>query len=91
MAAKQYTSETITLDAARELLAGETKKAEPIVIGENPETGKTIYYYPTGRYGSYISSNRVNVSVSEQPDLQTAIELINNKKTTKKFKRTTRK
>ena len=38
-----------------------------------------IYYYPTGRYGAYISSNRVNVSVSEQPDLETAIKMINNK------------
>ncbi len=91
VAAKQYTADTITLDAARELLAGGGKKSEPIVIGENPETGKTIYYYPTGRYGAYISSNRVNVSVSAQPDLETAINLINNKKPTKRFKRTTKK
>ena len=91
VAAKQYNADTITLDAARELLAGGGKKAEPIVIGENPETGKTIYYYPTGRYGAYISSNRVNVSVDSQPDLETAISLINNKKPTKRFKRTTKK
>jgi len=79
-AAKQYTAETITADAARELLAGGTKKAEPIELGENPATGKMIYFYPTGRYGAYISSNKVNVSVKEQPDLTTAAELINNKK-----------
>ena len=91
VAAKQCNADTITLDAARELLAGGGKKADPIVIGENPETGKTIYYYPTGRYGAYISSNRVNVSVDSQPDLETAISLINNKKPTKRFKRTTKK
>ena len=38
-----------------------------------------IYYYPTGRYGAYISSNRVNVSVTSQPDLKTAIDMINKK------------
>ncbi len=79
VAAKQYTAETITLDLARELLANAGKKAEPIKIGENPETKKMIFFYPTGRYGAYISSNRVNVSVREQPDLETAIKLINNK------------
>ncbi len=79
VAAKQYTAETITLDVARELLANAGKKAEPIKIGENPETKKMIFFYPTGRYGAYISSNRVNVSVKEQPDLETAIKLINNK------------
>lgn len=78
--AKQYTGDTITLEIARELLAGGGKKAEPIELGENPATGAKILYYPTGRYGAYISSNKVNVSVKEQPDLNTAIELINNKK-----------
>ena len=66
-------------EIARELLANAGKKIEPIKIGENPETKKIIYYYPTGRYGAYISSNRVNVSVRERPDLETAIQLINNK------------
>ena len=79
VAAKQYNAETITLEIARDLLANAGKKAEPIKIGENPETKKMIFYYPTGRYGAYISSNRVNVSVAEQPDLETAIKLINNK------------
>jgi topoisomerase IA-like protein len=79
VAAKQYTSDTITLDIARDLLANANKKTEPIKIGENPETKKMIFFYPTGRYGAYISSNRVNVSVREQPDLETAIKLINNK------------
>lgn len=91
VAAKQYTAETITLDAAHELLNGAGKKSEPIEIGENPTTGKMIYYYPTGRYGAYISSNKVNVGVKEQPDLSTAIELINNKKPSTRFKRTTKK
>ena len=86
VSAKKYTSETITLDIARELLSGVVKKAEPEKLGKNPTTNAEIYYYPTGRYGAYISSNRVNVSVSEKPDLETAIDLINNKKpSTKKF------
>ncbi len=83
--AKKYTSETITLEIARELLEGGNKKAEPVEIGVNPKTNKMIYYYPTGRYGAYISSNKVNVSVSDQPDLETAADLINNKKPTKRF------
>ena len=78
--AKKYTAETISLDIAKQLLAGGPKKAEPVELGENPATGKIIYFYPDGRYGAYISSNKVNVSVKEQPDLATAIELINNKK-----------
>ena len=86
VSAKKYTSETITLDIARELLNGEKKKIEPVVLGNNPETDKPIYYYSDGRYGPYISSDRVNVSVKEQPELKEAIELINNKKSTpKKF------
>lgn len=89
--AKQYTADTITLDVARELLENGVKKAEPVNLGENPVTGKSIFYYPTGRYGAYISSNRVNVSVKEQPSLDTAIDLINNKKTSPKRKRTSNK
>ena len=84
--AKKYTYDTITLEIAHELLAGGKQKVEPIEIGKNPATDKMIYFYPTGRYGAYISSNRVNVSVKEQPDLETAIDLINNKKPTKRFK-----
>ena len=49
------------------------------------------YYYSDGRYGPYISSNRVNVSVKEQPSLEAAIDLINNKKTAiKKIEEKTR-
>ena len=82
VSAKKYTVDTITLDIARELLSGEKKKIEPVVLGINSSTDKPIYYYSDGRYGPYISSNKVNVSVKEQPDLETAIDLINNKKTT---------
>lgn len=85
VSAKKYNADTITLDIARELLSGEKKKVEPIEIGKNPATDKMIYFYPTGRYGAYISSNKVNVSVKEQPDLDTAIDLINNKKPSKRF------
>ena len=86
VSAKKYTAETITLDIAKELLNYEKKKVEPIIIGTNTSTGKPIYYYSDGRYGPYISSNRVNVSVKEQPNLNEAIDLINNKKSTpKKF------
>lgn len=89
-AAKNYTADSITLDIARELLAGGPKKADPVELGKNPTTDKMIYYYPTGRYGAYISSNNVNVSVKEQPDLETAIDLINNKKTSTRFRRKTK-
>ncbi len=85
--ARKYTRENITLEIAQELLSADKKKVEPIELGVNPETKKMIYFYPTGRYGAYISSNKVNVSVTEQPDLETAIDLINNKKPTKRFKR----
>ena len=87
VAAKNYTTDTITLDIARELLAGGPKKAEPIELGKNPATDQMIYYYPTGRYGAYISSNKVNVSVKTQPDLETAIDLINNKKPSTRFRK----
>lgn len=86
-AAKKYTADTITLEIAKELLAGGKQKVEPIELGKNPATDKMIYFYPTGRYGAYISSNKVNVSVKEQPDLETAIDLINNKKPTKRFRK----
>ena len=82
--AKKYNVDTITLEIAHELLNGGKKKVEPIILGKNPETDKPIYYYADGRYGPYLSSNRVNVSVKEQPSLETAIDLINNKKTTKR-------
>jgi DNA topoisomerase-1 len=84
--AKKYNIDTITLDIARELLNGDKKKIEPVIIGTNPATNKPIYYYSDGRYGPYISSNRVNVSVKEKPELDIAIDLINNKKTSKKGK-----
>ena len=89
-AAKNYTADSITLDIARELLASGPKKADPVELGKNPTTDKMIYYYPTGRYGAYISSNKVNVSVKEQPDLETAIDLINNKKPSTRFRRKTK-
>jgi len=85
--AKKYTADTITLEIAQELLSTESKKAEAVELGENPTTGKMILYYATGRYGAYISSNKVNVSVKEQPDLATAAELINNKKPSTRFKK----
>lgn len=84
VSAKKYNFDNITLDIAKELLTGDKKKIEPVILGKNPETGKPIYYYSDGRYGPYISSNRVNVSVKEQPSLDEAINLITNKKTKKK-------
>lgn len=84
VSAKKYNADTITLDIARELLNGEKKKVEPVILGKNPETDKPIYYYSDGRYGPYLSSNRVNVSVKEQPSLNEAIDLINSKKITKR-------
>ncbi len=78
--AKKYNADTITLEIANELLSGEKKKAVGEELGANPASGKPILYYADGRYGAYISSNKVNVSVKEQPTLDEAIELINNKK-----------
>ena len=83
VSAKKYNIENITLDAAKELLYTEVKKIEPIILGKNPDTDKAIYYYSDGKYGPYISSNRVNISVKEQPELDEAIKLINNKKNIK--------
>lgn len=85
--AKKYNTDTITLEIATELLSGEKKKAEGIELGENPKTGKQILYYADGRYGAYISSNKVNVSVKSEPTLTEAIELINNKKPSTRFKK----
>ena len=84
--AKGYTVDTITLDIAKDLLDKKTSGATAVDLGENPATKQKILFYPSGRYGPYISSGRVNVSVKTQPDLDTAIELINNKKTVKKGK-----
>ncbi len=78
--AKKYSVDTITLENAKELLDGAGKKAEGLELGINTKTGKPILYFATGRYGAYISSNKVNVSVKEEPDLETAADLINNKK-----------
>ena len=79
-AARGYTADTITLDIAKELLDKKTSAATGETLGENPKTKKPIVFYASGKFGPYISSNRVNVSVKEKPDLATAIELINNKK-----------
>nr|MBQ0091417.1 type I DNA topoisomerase [Candidatus Enterousia merdequi] len=84
--AKKYNFDTITLEIAKELLNSDKKKIEPVMIGINPKTNKPIYYYSAGKYGPYLSSNSVNVSVKEQPSLDAAIDLINNKKTIKKVK-----
>ncbi len=79
-AAKGYTIDTITLEIAKDLLDKKSVGRVAIELGENPATKQKILYYATGRYGPYISSNKVNVSVKSQPDLETAIKLINNKK-----------
>ena len=84
--AKGYTKDTITLDIAKDLLDKKTNGTPAIELGENPATKQKILFYASGRYGPYISSGRVNVSVKTQPDLDTAIELINNKKPSKKGK-----
>ena len=78
--AKGYTVDTITLDIAKDLLDKKTKGSVAEDLGENPTTKQKILFYATGRYGPYISSGRVNVSVSSKPTLDEAIEMINNKK-----------
>ncbi len=83
-AARGYTADTITLEIAKDLLDKKTAGAVAEELGENPTTKQKILFYATGRYGPYISSNKVNVSVKEKPDLATAIELINSKKSAPK-------
>lgn len=78
--AKGYTAENMTLEIAKELLNKKSAGRVAEDLGVNPKTKEKILFYATGRYGPYISSGRVNVSVKEKPDLDAAIELINNKK-----------
>ena len=78
--AKGYTAENMTLEIAKELLDKKSAGRVAQELGINPKTKEKILFYATGRYGPYISSGRVNVSVKEKPDLDVAIELINNKK-----------
>ena len=78
--AKGYTAENMTLEIAKELLNKKSAGRVGEDLGVNPKTKEKILFYATGRYGPYISSGRVNVSVKEKPDLDMAIELINNKK-----------
>lgn len=78
--ARGYTADTITLEIAKDLLDKKTSGAAAENLGENPKTKKPILFYATGKFGPYISSNRVNVSVKEKPTLDEAIDLINNKK-----------
>ncbi len=82
--AKQYNAETITLEIARELLAGSVKKTAAVELGEHPDLKQKILFYASGRYGPYISCARTNVSVKAQPELAAAIEMINKKKGTPK-------
>ena len=83
--AKGYTVDTITLEIAKDLLDKKSKGNIAEDLGENPATKQKILFYATGRYGPYISSGRVNVSVKTKPDLDDAIEMINNKKPAQKF------
>ena len=78
--AKGYTAENMTLEIAKELLDKKSAGRVAQNLGVNPKTKEKILFYATGRYGPYISSGRVNVSVKEKPDLDAAIEMINNKK-----------
>ena len=78
--AKGYTAENMTLEIAKELLDKKSAGRVAQNLGVNPKTNEKILFYATGRYGPYISSGRVNVSVKEKPDLDAAIEMINNKK-----------
>lgn len=78
--AKGYTAENMTLEIAKELLNKKSAGRVGEDLGVNPKTKEKILFYATGRYGPYISSGRVNVSVKEKPDLDAAIEMINNKK-----------
>ena len=75
----------ITLEKSIELLANRNKKSSELRnLGKHPETGETLSL-KDGRYGPYISDGKVNASLKNEHDpdnidLETAVELINNKR-----------
>ena len=86
----------IDVEKSVELLASRNKKsAELRSLGEHPETGETLSV-KDGRYGPYISDGKVNASLKNEHDpntisLETAIELINAKRTAPKRARKRKK
>lgn len=84
--AKPETADTITLEKAKAILAS-GGPAKPEEIGEI--AGKKVLFYATGRFGPYISCDKVNVSVKSRPSLDEAAGLIEKKKAAPKrfFKR----
>ena len=86
----------ITLKKSIELLANRNKKSSELrSLGTDPKTKETLVL-KDGRYGPYISNGKVNASLGQKytPDsitLETAIELINAKKSAPKRKRKSKK
>ena len=86
----------IGVEKSVELLASRNKKsAELRSLGEHPETGETLSV-KDGRYGPYISDGKVNASLKKEHDpntisLETAVELINAKRTAPKRARKRKK
>jgi len=86
----------ITLEKSLELLANRNKKSSEIrSLGTDPKTKQNVVL-KDGRYGPYVSNGKVNASLGQKytPDsitLETAIELINAKKSAPKRKRKSKK
>ena len=76
---------TVDLERAMELIEKKEAKNKPQrVLGEHPETGKTIEVWD-GRYGPYVKHGGTNASLSddqtiEDITMEEAVELINAKK-----------
>jgi len=86
----------ITLEKSLELLANRNKKSSELrSLGTDPKTKQNVVL-KDGRYGPYVSNGKVNASLGQKytPDsitLETAIELINAKKSAPKRKRKSKK
>ncbi len=85
--AKGENSETMTLEKALALIAGQKKPAAE-ELGTSPETKAVVLYYSSGKFGPYVSSAGVNASVrGGKPTLDEAVELLSAAKKRKFTKR----
>ncbi len=78
---------TLTLDRAKEILSASKSGTE--VLKELGEKDGLDIQVKQGRYGVYVTNGKVNVTLKNQDyntlDLETALDMIKNKKPKKKF------
>tara|TARA_B100000029_G_scaffold377256_1_gene371900 strand:- start:1350 stop:3797 length:2448 start_codon:yes stop_codon:yes gene_type:complete len=79
----------LTLERAKELLASKSSGG-PQVLKELGEHNNLTIQVKSGRYGIYVTNGKINVTLPKDIDynnldLNTAIDMINKKKTKKKF------